>query len=436
MITLINCASPNKKAVPPPGILSLAASLRKAGVETRILDLQVVPESESFEPEIVLELLGNPPQMVGFSTMSNMLPFALEAARILKENFPQTQIIFGGCGVQGVLQEVLSRFDYIDFAFHGESDISLPEFVKAWEAGKNWYDVPGLAFRDGSKVIVNPPPPRIQDLDNLPMPAYNLLDMTKYHAPISLMATRGCPFHCAYCDGGAFRGTQPVSRSSQSLLDEILMLASTYYRTKFSFVDDTFTAPPQKAEDFCRNYLERGCEFEWGALVRLDTISEPLMDLMAAAHCDALYFGIESGSENVLKAIGKRFRLSNVEHILSEAKKRFSFVITSFIWGFPFETVEDLKQTLLLASYFQTLNIGIQMHLWAPMPRSALFSAYRKELRFDPEILSNIVKSAFNISGFTDMIASDARIFAPFYHVPHPDFAGKREIIQTMGFQG
>lgn len=436
MIALINCASPNKKAVSPPGVLSLAASLRDAGVETRLIDLQLAPESESFAPEILLEMLSDPPPIVGFSTMSNMLPFVLEAARILKKNHPEVLIIFGGCGVQGVLTEVLSRFEFIDFAFHGESDNSLPEFVKAWEAGENWHDIPGLAYRNDSNVVVNAAPPRIQDLDNLPMPAYDLLDITKYNAPISLMATRGCPFHCAYCDGGAFRGTKPVARSAQSIIDEILTLASRYSRTKFSFVDDTFTAPPQKAEDFCRLYLERGCDFEWGALVRLDTISEPLMDLMAEARCHALYFGIESGSEKVLKTIGKRFRLSNVEHILSEAKKRFSFVITSFIWGFPFETLEDLKQTLLLASYLQTLNIGIQLHLWSPMPRSALFSTYRERLEFDPEISSNIVKNAFDIHRFKDMIASDTKIFAPFYHVPHPDFSKKQEIIQTMGFQG
>ncbi len=435
MITLISCIFPDTKALAPPGVMALGAAFRAAGVDVEIVDIQTSPQGPDVQPEDVVEMVADKrPEMIGFSSMSNMLPFALTAAEAVKKEYPETKIIFGGCGVQSVLAEVLGAYPYVDFAFHGEGDITAPQFVKAYQSGGEWRDTPGLAFRDGTKIVINPAAPRIQDLDSLPRPGYDMLDMSLYTAPIGLMTTRGCPFKCTYCDGGAWRGMKPINRSADGILDEVEALVEKYGRKRFSFVDDTFTVPLRRAEAFCNRYLERGCDFEWGVLVRVNTVNDELMSLMKRAGCGSLYFGVESGSERVSERINKNLKMDVVEKVLSQASEKFESVTASFIWGFPFEEIEDLEQTFLLASYLHTVGVEIQTHLWSPMPQSALFEEYKDQLVFDPEFCSNIAHSKFSLDRYVDMIASNAKVFAPFYHVPHPGFEKKRELISNLGF--
>jgi anaerobic magnesium-protoporphyrin IX monomethyl ester cyclase len=437
MITLVNCQYPAQTAAAPPGVLSLAASIRAAGIEVSVLDLQLLADLSQVTPEDLLAKLGDPPPpVVGLSTMSNMLPFALESARLLKQAHPQVTIVIGGCGVQGIFQEILERFEDVDFLFQGEGDVAFPHFLKTFLAGGEWQLLPGIAFRAGSKVQINPPPPRIQDLDLLPLPAYDLVDINAYTAPLNLMTARGCPFHCVYCSGGAFRGTAPVARSHSGLIEEIELLAARYRKEKFSFVDDTFTVPRGRAASFCRTYREKGSRFSWSILARINTLTLEDLDLMAQSGCKALYFGIESGSERVLSRIKKGFTLKDAETTLRQAKERFEFVVASLMYGFPFETVADLEQTLVLAGYCQMLNIGKQLHFWSPMPLSSLYEQYREQLVYDPEIYSNAVKSKLDLSRYEPLIASDSRVFAPFYHVPHPGLKEKIELARSMGFWG
>jgi len=153
---------------------------------------------------------------------------------------------------------------------------------------------------------------------------------------------------------------------------------------------------------------------------------------MAQARCDTIYFGVESGSDRVLKAIRKRVTSDRVAAVVPRAREHFSKVVASFMWGFPFETVEDLEATLLLAAYLRSAGVTIQLHLWAPMPRSSLCKQYQAQLVYDPKVQSDFV--AADVDRYAPLIASNSRLFAPFYHVPHPALAEKRALIEALGF--
>ena len=151
MITLVNCVGSHSKDEPgvaPPGLLTLAAAVREAGFPVRLADLGAVGNAGPPTPEDFPQWLGEPTPVVGFSAMSNMLPFALEAARCLKAASPDTTILLGGCGVQAAVQETLAQFPFIDFAFQGEAERTLPQFLREFHNPSARRQVEGLAYRE------------------------------------------------------------------------------------------------------------------------------------------------------------------------------------------------------------------------------------------------------------------------------------------------
>jgi radical SAM superfamily enzyme YgiQ (UPF0313 family) len=436
MITLVNCVAPHTAedpGIPPPGLLSLAASVRQAGFQVRIADLASAGHVGLPAPEDFPRWLGDATSIVGFSSMSNMLPYALEAARFLKAASPQTTIIFGGCGAQAAVKDILERFPFVDFAFQGEADFTFPEFLRRASEPESWPRIGGLAYRTNGSIHINPPPPRVSDLDVLPQPAYDLVDMAVYHNYVGLLTSRGCPFSCTYCEGSTLR-RKLSAHSVDRVFAEIKFLQTRYSISRIGLVDDTFTALRDRAARFCRQYLEGGWDFQWGGLARVDGMDEPLMRLLVQAHCQSIYFGVESGSDKTLHAVRKGVTRRQICEVLPRAKEHFPEVFASFMWGFPFEELEDLEETLLLVAYLRTFDIKVQLHLWSPMPRSPLFQQYRTQLVYDPKVQSNIVQG--DVARYESLISSNPNIFAPFFHVPHPAFEQKRRMVESLGFAG
>jgi radical SAM superfamily enzyme YgiQ (UPF0313 family) len=218
------------------------------------------------------------------------------------------------------------------------------------------------------------------------------------------------------------------------IFDEIRRLQRLRPVSRLGLVDDTFTVRKERAAEFCREYLDGGWDFLWGALARVDGIDSPLMKLMFEAGCRNIYFGVESGSDNTLGAIRKGVTRAQACEVIPRAQEYISQVYASFMWGFPFEELSDLEETLLLAAYLRTFGVEVQLHLWSPMPRSPLFKQYKSRLVYDPNVQSNIVPG--DVAGYQSLIESSSTIFAPFYHVPHADFEQKKQMIAAMGFDG
>lgn len=435
MITLVNCVAPHTSkgaGIPPPGLLSLAAAVRQAGIAVRVADLATSGPGVPPAPEDFPRWLGGPTPFVGFSTMSNMLPYTLEAARCLKAAAPRTVILLGGCGAQAALAEILRQFPWIDFAFQGEAESSLPQFLARYPQTDSWRETDGLAYRDRDQVVVRPPPARIPDLDVLPMPAYDLVERAAYRSYIGLLTSRGCPYDCTYCEGGSLMGERLTSHSLARVFAEIQWLQTDYGITRFRFLDDIFTARRERVLQFCRDYREAGESFHWGVLSRVDGLDPALMREMARAGCDTVYFGVESGSDRTLREIRKRVTSAQIAAVVPQAAGVFPKVVASFMWGFPFEERADFEETLLLAAYLRSFGVTVQLHLWAPMPRSSLCRRYLDQLVYDPQVQSDFVGA--DVTRYASLIASNPRVFAPFYHVPHASFAEKRDMIEAMGF--
>ena len=437
MITLVNCVAPHTASdpgIPPPGLLYLAASVRQAGFAVRLADLACAGSAGVPAPEDFPKWLGEPAPIVGFSTMSNMLPYALEAARCLKEAAPKTSIVFGGCGPQAAVKDIMDQFPFIDFVFQGEAEHTFAEFLRRRDDPDAWSRILGLAYRKNGSVQVNPPPSRIKDLDALPRPAYDLVDYSGYSDFLGLQTSRGCPFSCSYCEGSLSRQQLLATHSIDRVIEDVRHLLRVYPDKKLGLVDDTFTVQRGRAAQFCRQYLAADFDFHWGIASRVDGIDVPMMELLSKARCQSVYFGIESGSDKTLQAVRKGITSKLICEMVPRARDYFQDVIASFIWGFPFEELADLEETLLLAAFLSTYGVRIQLHLWSPMPLSPLFKQYQDQLVYDPKVQSNIVSG--DVARYESLIAANPAIFAPFYHVPHPAFEQKRQMIEGMGFAG
>jgi radical SAM superfamily enzyme YgiQ (UPF0313 family) len=436
MVTLVNCVAPHHAddpGIPPPGLLSLAASVREAGFAVRLADLAAAGPGGLPTPAAFPQWLGETGPVTGFSSMSNMLPYALEAARQLKAAAPQTTVVFGGCGAQASVHDLLARFPFIDVIVQGEAEGTFPRFLRHLEHPAAWREIPGLAFRDEGGIRINPPPPPLRDLDGLPHPAYDLVDFAAYRSYVGVLTSRGCPFACSYCEAGAFQ-RRWAARSVARVFEEIRYLHGLRPVARLGLVDDTFTVRQGRAAEFCREYLKGGWDFLWGALARVDGIDAPLMKLMFEAGCRNIYFGVESGSDRTLRAIRKGVTRAQASEVIPRAREFIPQVYASFMWGFPFEEMSDLEETLFLAAYLRTFGVEVQLHLWSPMPRSPLFKRYESQLVYDPAVQSNIVPG--DVAGYRSLIESSPAIFAPFYHVPHADFEQKKQMIAAMGFDG
>lgn len=363
-----------------------------------------------------------------------MLPYALEAARCVKAASPQTAVLFGGCGANAAPEEILRQFSFVDFVFQGEAEFTLPRFLREYPHTRSWRQTGGLAYRENGRIAINPAPPWIEDLDSLPLPAYDLVDHAAYQDYIGLLTSRGCPYQCAYCEGGFFHGGRLTSHSLPMVFAEIKLLQTNYGVSRFRLLDDTFTVRRDRVVQFCRDYRENGLDFRWGALSRVDGLDSELMQLMAQSNCDTIYFGVESGSDRTLRIIRKRVTSARIAAVVPRAREHFPKVVASFMWGFPFEEVSDFEQTLLLAAYLQSAGVIVQMHLWSPMPRSSLCRQYQAQLVYDPQVQSDFVGA--DVSRYAPLIASNSTLFAPFYHVPHAAFKQKKAMMEAMGFAG
>jgi radical SAM superfamily enzyme YgiQ (UPF0313 family) len=437
MITLVNCVGPHpdgNAAVAPPGLLTLAAAVREAGFEVRLADLGATGSAGLPTPEEFPQWLGEPFPVVGFSAMSNMLPYALEAARCLKAASPQTTIVLGGCGAQADVRGILTQFPFIDFVFQGEAEQTLPQFLRRFHDATEWRKVDGLAYRENEQVVLNPPPRRIEDLDDLPSPAYDLVDFKAYRDQVGMLTARGCPFSCAYCEGSLFRGERLILHSVSRVFKDIKTLKAYHPSAQIGFVDDTFTVRRSRVVQFCETYAAGEWDFKWGVSARVDGADAELLQLMARHNCEGVFFGVETGTDKMLRAVGKGVTRAQVCEVIPRATGYFRTVAASFIWGFPFEDLHDLEETLMLAAYLATYGAQIQLHLWSPMPRSPLFRQYRDQLVYDPAVQSNMVMG--DMTRYQSLVRSNPTLFAPFYHVPHPAMEEKKAMIQGMGFAG
>ncbi len=418
-----------RPCAPPLGIAYLGAVLKK--------DYQIKLLDATTEGNRNIENLGNDlvryglsgeqikkriaeysPNIVGITCLySSQMPFVRRICQLAKEIDPGIITIIGGSHPSFVPGEIL-RESNIDFIVLGEGEHTLQSLLKRLKSGHDFTELNGIAFRRDGQVQVNPRTTYIENLDELPFPAWELLPMKKYPiinismsvisksrywAPI--ITSRGCPAKCIFCSSANFWGNRYRARSPENVLDEIELLVKEYKIKEIQFCDDNLVFIKERAKEIFQGIIDRRLKIFWNtpngiALWKLD---EELLELMKASGCYELTLAIESGDQEVLsKIIKKPLNLARAESLIRKIRKLKIRTHSFFIVGFPGETMEQIRRTF---SFAKKLRLTSTFFFIAnPLPGSKLYEickqkGYLKD-GFDFETI-NYSKSNYETPEFT-----------------------------------
>jgi len=431
----------------PLGPLYIAGFLQSRGTSCEIRDYSLwasFTDKEALEsPESLCAFLEGSAPIVGISCMSNTVPFVLASVDAVKRRAPERTIVLGGYGTFACAKLVLERFPAVDFVMTGPGEAPMLALVERLRDGGSLSAVPGLVYRDGDRVVENPPLALdTAALDALPMAAYELIDLNDYPRPPSVVTARGCPFDCAFCEVVAFNGRRVVKRGLGPVFDEIEHLTRLLEASgrddprKVAVADDTFFVTAKRAHAFCDEIEKRGIDLTWAVNGRIDQADEDLFRRMGELGCRGIFFGVESGSDTVLASISKGSVSDMARPAVELGLTHIGGVDVSFIWGLPSETTSDFHDTVMLASFLSTLGASVHAYQWAPLPGSRLYAEHRDSLVFDPRFVSDIVPTRVTPDGqLAAFIRDNPIVSAAFHHYPHPDLAARRDMLRKVGLK-
>jgi len=369
------------------GMLFVVSALEKAGFQVSFQE-HLLNYRLSFQDELEGLIVRVDPasKFIGIGCHSVHLPFVVMVSRELKRLFPDKKIILGGVGPSAVAHDLLKKFDYIDVVVIGEAEETIVEVLRNWDSlGK----INGIAYRDKNRVFMNQPRFPLQDLDSLAFPAYHALDFKQYQILV-IITSRGCPFSCVFCSLGALWGKRVRYRTIENVMKELRLLVGKYGAKHIFFGDSTFVVDRKRAIDLCRSIKNEHLSFKWECLVRVDSMDEELMQLMQESGCIGIFYGLESGSENVLKKVKQSLKIDKSLTVIKSSLKYFTTVQVGLMWGFPFETLDDFKKTLKVRDYLEKdLNCEVQLRWLEPYRFTSLYQEYKNEL-FLPDKLSTM----------------------------------------------
>jgi anaerobic magnesium-protoporphyrin IX monomethyl ester cyclase len=299
--------------------------------------------------------------------------------------------------------------------------------------------VKGIAYRDGGITVMTEPRPLIDDLDSIPFPSRELLPpLDKYRpSPASckrrpqatMITSRGCPYHCAFCDRSVF-GNRPRTRTPPNVVDEMELLAREYGAREIRFWDDMFNINSQRVMGICEEILSRRLDIPWTCQARAGHMSPPVLEAMAKAGCWQVDYGIESGNQTVLNTIMKGQTLDQVERVVKMTRKAGIGVRGFFMLALPGETESTLCDTIEFAKRLDLTSAVF--HITTPFPGTTLYDIARKsgELRsdvnFDAYMLGFSEEVPYVPKGLTAERIKDIEYLAYSQFYLRPSFLLKR----------
>ena len=356
---------------PPLGLAYLASILRK-NHEVKIIDSNILDYTMN---DMRKELRNFFPDIVGITSVTPSMPSAYAVAKIAKQIREDCTVVIGGPHVTFLPKQTLEECQHIDVVVKGEGEKTIKELTDAIEGKRPLESVKGIAFRKENRIVENEPRPFIKKIDEIPFPSRDLLPMHLYQANgvryTTMITSRGCPFRCSFCSSSRLFGGYWRGRSPENVLEEMKTIYEDYGIKNVEFIDDTFTLDQKRAEKICEGIIKEGWDISWGASSRVDTLSRKLVEKMKEAGCWILFLGIESGSQRILDAIGKRITLEQVRKAVKIVKDARIQVLGSFIIGFLQDTVETIKMTI---NFAKKLNLDYaEFSILTPYPGTPIY---------------------------------------------------------------
>lgn len=422
------------------GPLCIAASLRRNSHAVDLVDLNAISprhrgdsillDQHGLIADAATEILACNRRIIGLGSICSSFRMTLRLAQELKRRAPDAFVFLGGPQASAVDEAVLASVPEVDAVLRGEADTSVVTLVEILARGGSLAEAPGLSWRQAGGVVRNPDAALVE-LDELPLPAYELAPAQAYRGGIPIDAGRGCPFGCSFCSTNEFFRRRFRMKSPMRLVDEILTLNRQYGVTKFSLTHDLFTTNPKLVDEICAAFEQHVhfAGFEWTASARIDSMKDGLVERMRRAGCRSLFFGVESGSQRVQSLIKKRLTVARVAEVIRACSDAGIESTASIIVGHPGETREDVRQSIALAvEVTRWPRVKSQIHLLVPLPGTPIAKVYAEQLQYS-DLSSNIATLGGSELSAEEraFILANPLMFTQHFYVPADSFP-RREL--------
>ncbi|MBU2258480.1 MAG: B12-binding domain-containing radical SAM protein, partial [Candidatus Omnitrophica bacterium] len=331
--------------IPPLSLGYVAAILEKEGCVVQLIDASALKLARWQVFELVNKF---EPDYLGFTSTTIDFHNTLEWISYLKSktNLP---VIIGGINMAVYPAETLTHED-IDYGVIGEAEETLPELLRCLVNRKDINQVKGICYRRNGDIIINEKRPPLRNIDDTPFPSRHLLSNDRYYSLISkknnftaMITSRGCPFHCIFCDNQtiAYR-----CRSPRNIVDEMEQCKNQYGINEIDIFDALFSVDKSRVIEICKQIQERKLKIDWSFRTRIDLVNEAVLDELKKSGCTRIYYGIESGDPEILRAINKEVDIKLIKRVICLTKNKGIDTFGYFMIGNIGETAKSVKKTL------------------------------------------------------------------------------------------
>jgi radical SAM superfamily enzyme YgiQ (UPF0313 family) len=357
---------------PPLGLSYIAAVLRQHGFHVAILDLH---QSAGKPEDVVGCCREGSPKVVGITAATPSYPNALRVARFVKAWNPDVITVLGGPHATGLPDEC-ARSEAFDYVCIGEGEESMSDLVEALiHGGKDPRAVVGFVHQWNGRAVHTGSRGYVSYLDDLPLPARELLDLGSYYQKGAIISSRGCPIGCSFCACAAIVGNTYRIHSITRVLEEIGHVTGRYGYRFFDFHDDTFNLQPERVFEFCREVVERRLSIEWGCFCRAAQMTPEMARAMANAGCRVIQFGVESGNDSVLQSLQKQTSTTQIEAaVRAVAAAGIEQIVCGFIIGHATDTEDSSRETIKFGLHLRDLGATrLTLSLLTPYPGTRVY---------------------------------------------------------------
>jgi radical SAM superfamily enzyme YgiQ (UPF0313 family) len=401
--TISSASSFNNEAAPAIGLAYLASickinNIEVDGIDSTALDINNkfnIPKyglkGQGLDIDDILKKIDPRSDIIGISAMFTYeWLYVRDCIKKIKEKFPRILIIAGGEHVTALAEYCLNDCNEIDYIALGEGEQTWTEImVKLKSGSKDFSDIPGLVYKKDGNIIRTKPRARIKEIDKIPWPDWETIPIEPYldnaagYGPGSgrnmpMLASRGCPYECTFCSNPAMYGRRYEIRDTSCVIKEIKHYIEKYKISGIQFYDLTAIVKKSWVIEFCKALKENSIDLDWSlpSGTRSEALDLEVLQALSGVNLKYLVYAPESGSEETLKIIKKKIKLSTLEKSVKYAIKQGISVRTNLIIGFPHETRSQLYMTLYQQIKFAFLGVEeVPLYIFNAYPGTEIFNS-------------------------------------------------------------
>ncbi|MDP3766293.1 MAG: radical SAM protein [Nanoarchaeota archaeon] len=364
-------------STPPLGLAYIAATLLKGGHDIKVIDAYA--EGINFE-ETCKRVINEKPDAVAVTVVTPNAPISHKIAARIKHSLPNTYILFGGAHPSIKIKETLEDKS-VDFVVKGEGELVFPELLSALQNNDDIKKIKGVSFREDGEIVINPDKEILENLDELPYPAWELFPM-QFYVPyphwflktpfFPMLTSRGCVFRCNYCSLTTL-GRKRRARDPMKVVDEIEWLVNKFGAREIMFMDPMFPFNKKHDMKIFDEIIRRGLnkKIVWISETRVTHVDEESLKKMYESGCRRIAYGAESGVQELLDNVKKDQTVEQIRRAFAATKKAKIDIIAYMMLGLPGETKELSLQTIKFAKEIEPEFV--KFNLTIPFPGTELY---------------------------------------------------------------